>query len=110
LYAHLNDINVNNGTTVSVGQTFAKSGGEPGAKNSVNSTSPHLHFEVRRTKNKPSGDKNKVRNEFFNIKGEGILDPLTFLKKKEYTVLVGLDPDENKVSHSNYNQSNIVIV
>ena len=47
LYAHLKELSVKVGDTVTRGQTIAKSGGEKGAKYSGDSTGPHLHFELR---------------------------------------------------------------
>lgn len=45
LYAHLSSISINKGQTVEKGQSIGKSG------NSGQSTGPHLHFEVRGSKN-----------------------------------------------------------
>lgn len=45
LYAHLSDISVSVGDSVSAGTLLGKTGGEPGATGAGNSKGPHLHWE-----------------------------------------------------------------
>jgi hypothetical protein len=46
-YGHLSTIGVQQGQTVTAGQSIGSSGGAAGAAGAGNSTGPHLHFEVR---------------------------------------------------------------
>lgn len=48
-YAHLFEIDVEVGDTVTQGQIIAKVGGMPGTDGAGTSTGPHLHLEIRKT-------------------------------------------------------------
>ena len=53
-YAHLSAANVRPGQKVKQGEVIGKSGGAKGADGAGSSTGPHLHFEVRKSKNQGS--------------------------------------------------------
>lgn len=53
LMAHLSAIKVKEGDKISAGTVLGLSGGEPGAHGSGRSSGPHLHWEIRDTKDQP---------------------------------------------------------